>query len=253
MDSKVSAVESQSQNNQSKKGRSIAKLFFFVILILAVAATFKWTDIGSYFSREYIEDTLNRLGSFAPVGFVLFYGLATTLGVPGTILTIIGGVVFGSYLGTLLIVIGATLGASGAFFVAKFLARDFINEMFGKTPWFKKFDDGIKENGLYFVLFIRLVPVFPFNGINFASGLTKIKFRDYFIGTAVGIIPATFVFANAASKAAEAAAGGKIGAEFYVSFALLGVIAMIPLIYKRIKSKKENGGEDGDKKVDKPE
>jgi uncharacterized membrane protein YdjX (TVP38/TMEM64 family) len=244
-------VVSQSENSQSTKGRSLVKLFFFLILIAVVAATFKFTNIGSYFSKEYIESTLNSLGSFAPVGFILFYGLATTFGVPGTILTIIGGVVFGSYLGTLLIVIGATLGASGAFFVSRFLARDFINEMFGKADWFNKFDEGIKANGLYFVLFIRLVPVFPFNGINFASGLTKVKFRDYFIGTAIGIIPASFIFANAASKAADAAAGGKIGFGFYLSFALLGVIALIPMIYQRIKSKNEEKIDDTNHKVDK--
>lgn len=250
-DSKISAVVSQSRNNQSTKGRSLAKLFIFIILALAVVAAFKWTNIGVYFSREYIEATLNRLGALAPVGYIVFYSLAATLGVPGTILTIIGGVVFGSYLGTVLIVIGATLGASGAFFVARFLARDFIYESFGKTPWFEKLDEGIKTDGLYFILFIRLVPVFPFNGINFASGLTKVRFRDYFIGTAIGIIPASFVFANAASKAAEAASSGKIGAAFYLSFALLGVIALIPVVYKRIKSKKQSGEEVGDQKMDK--
>lgn len=242
---------SQTQDIQSKKGRSAARLFFFIILVLAIAAAFKWTNIGSYFSREYIEGTLNRLGHFAPVGYIVFYGLATVLGVPGTILTIIGGVVFGSYLGTLLIVIGATLGACGAFFVARFLARDYIYGMFGKARWFEKLDEGIETHGLYFILFIRLVPVFPFNGINFASGLTKVKFRDYFIGTAIGIIPASFVFANAASKAAEAASGGKFGAGFYISIALLAVLVMIPVVYKLIKSRKENGGEDGDQKVDK--
>jgi len=247
LDSKVAPVVSKSQNGQSKKGRSLTKLFFFIILALAIVAAFKWTNIGLYFSREYIETTLNRLGNLAPVGYVVFYGLASALGVPGTILTIIGGVVFGSYLGTLLIVIGATLGASIAFFVARFLARDFISDMFGKANWFEKLDKGIETNGLYFILFIRLVPVFPFNGINFASGLTKVRFRDYFIGTAIGIIPASFVFANAASKAAQAASGEKVGAGFYISFALLGVIALIPAIYKQIKSKKKSGGDDEDR------
>ncbi len=216
------------------------KLVVFIALVAAVVAVFKLTNIGVYFSQEFIQGSLDRLGPMAPVGYVAIYVVGTVLGVPGTILTIIGGVVFGSYLGTVLIVIGATIGASGAFFVARFFARDFINEMFGKTRWFKKLDDGIKEHGLYFILFIRLVPVFPFNGINFASGLTKVKFRDYFIGTAVGIIPASFVFANAASKAAEAAAGGEIGLGFYLSFALLGVVAMIPVLYKWIKARKES-------------
>ncbi len=219
------------------------KLAVLLCMVLAVAAVFKWTNIGAYFTRDNIEATLSDMGPWAPLGFVVIYAVSTVLGVPGTILTIIGGVVFGAYVGTILIVIGATIGASGAFFVARFLARDFITEMFGKTRWFGKLDKGVEDQGLYFILFIRLVPIFPFNGINFASGLTRIRFRDYFIATAIGIIPASFVFANAASKAAMAASGGTIGFGFYLSFALLGVLALTPTIYKSIKARKKKGYE----------
>jgi len=219
------------------------KLAVFVCVVLVVAAVFKWTSVGAYFTRDSIETTLNDMGPWAPLGFVLIYAVSTVLGVPGTILTIIGGVVFGAYVGTALIVIGATIGASGAFFVARFLARDFITEMFGKARWFGKLDKGVEDQGLYFILFIRLVPIFPFNGINFASGLTRIKFRDYFIATAIGIIPASFVFANAAAKAAMAASGGTIGFGFYLSFALLGILALTPTIYKSIKARGKKGYE----------
>ncbi|MGK7345471.1 MAG: TVP38/TMEM64 family protein [Candidatus Nitrospinota bacterium M3_3B_026] len=216
---------------------------------LAVAAAFKYTDIGYYFSREFIEKTLDRLGVWAPAGFVLIYAVGTTLGVPGTIMTILGGVLFGSLLGTVLVVIGATTGACCAFLVARFLARDFIAERFGSAPWFKRLDRGIKEEGIYFILFVRLVPIFPFNGLNFATGLTNVRFRDYLLGTFLGIIPASFIFVNAAAQAAEAAAGERVGPGLFVSLALLGMLALVPVAYKRYKGAgdhREGGGPDSE-------
>lgn len=229
-------VISQPSGRSGSVSPSTIKLIIFAITVLAVVAAFKYTGMDYYFSRQFVEGTLQRLGIWAPVGFIAIYAVATVLGVPGTILTVLGGVIFGSALGTFLVVVGATIGATGAFFVARFLARDFIAEKFGKTKWFKRFDEGIEAEGLYFMLFVRLVPVFPFNGLNYASGLTKIRFRDYFIGTFVGIIPASFVFVNAASKAADAAAGEKIGPGFFISLVLLGLIALLPVAYKKYKS-----------------
>lgn len=217
------------------------KLAIFIILAVAAFIAIRRTGLGAYFSQENMEALLAGFGPWAPVGYVALYAVGTMLAVPGTILTIIGGVVFGPVFGTLLIVIGATLGASGAFLIARFLARDFITQLFGAADWFRRLDDGIARYGLYFVLFVRLIPVLPFNGINFASGLTKVRFRDFFIGTFFGIIPASFIFANAASQAAGAAAGEPIGTGFYLSLALLGVLALIPVIYKKIMGGREDG------------
>ncbi len=221
-----------------KKGRSGLKLAVFVVIAATVFVIFKYTGLGYYFGREFVEGLLAKLGVWAPVSYILIYTVATMLAVPGTLLTILGGVVFGSYFGTFLVVIGATFGASGAFFIARFLARDFIQEKFGDTNWFHKLDDGIREEGIYFVLFIRLVPVFPFNGINFATGLTSINFRDYFFGTLVGIIPASFVFANAASEAVSAAEKG-LSSGFLLSLVLLGFVAIVPIAYKRFRKPKK--------------
>jgi len=243
----MSFPEAEKENNRPeglgdgvKHGNATIKLIAFVSLVVLVAFLFKTTSIGYYFSREFIENLLAQMGAFAPLGFILVYTIATVLGVPGTIITLLGGVLFGTLLGGVLVVIGATLGACGAFFVARFLARDFIAEKFGKAAWFRKLDEGMERDGMYYVLFVRLVPVFPFNGLNFASGLTKIRFRDYFIGTAIGITPATFIFVNAAAKAAEAAAGEGGGAGLYISFALLGILILAPMIYQKYKQSPED-------------
>lgn len=224
---------------------AVVKLVIFVFIALAVAAAFKYTGIGYYFGREFIETTLGRLGVWAPVGFVLIYAAGTILGVPGTIMTILGGILFGSLLGTALVVIGATAGACCAFLVARFLARDFIAEKFGSAPWFKRLDQGIREEGIYFILFVRLVPLFPFNGLNFATGLTNVRFRDYLLGTFIGIIPASFIFVNAAAQAAEAAAGEKAGPGLFVSLALLGMLALLPVVYRRYKGTRGRPEGDG--------
>ncbi len=232
-------MQNETETSPDTGGKSkgaILKLFIFIVLATALFALFKFTSLGAYFSREYIEDILKQLGAYAPIGFVVIYAVATIIGVPGTILTILGGVIFGSFLGTISVVAGATIGACGAFFVSRFLARDFVAEKFMEKQWFKKLDQGIEEQGLYYILFIRLVPLFPFNGINFASGLTSVKFRDYFIGTAIGIVPASFVFVNAASQASDAATKGEASAGFFISLALLGLLALAPVAYKKYKS-----------------
>ncbi len=227
-------------DESAKPNRSgqVARLVVLLLLVAGVIALFRYGSVGEYFTQEYLQSLLEKFGFWqSALLFVIFYAVATMLAVPGTILTVMGGVIFGSLVGTLLIVTGATIGASGAFFISRFFARDFIADKFAGKAWFIKLEKGVEEEGLYFVLFMRLVPIFPFNGINFATGLTNVKFKDYLIGTFVGIAPATFAFAHAASSAAEAAEKG-ISAGFFVSLALLGLIALVPIFYKRWKKKK---------------
>ncbi|HJM81986.1 MAG TPA: TVP38/TMEM64 family protein [Nitrospinota bacterium] len=224
------------QSHKLRKRKIYLKLATFALIITLAVAIFYTTGVNVYFQQNYLDKLVTDMGIWAPLGYLFIYIVATLLGVPGTILSIIGGIAFGPYLGTLLIVIGATLGACGAFILAKFLIRDFIENKFGNALWFKKLDDGMKNNGLNFVLFIRLVPVFPFNAINYAFGLTNVRLRDYLIGTFIGIIPASFVYANAASKASDAVIGGEIGAGFYISLILLAIIVAMPLCYKLYKT-----------------
>ena len=221
-----------------KKSGTIRLLVLFAIASVFYLV-FKYTDAGYYFQRPFIEKTLDSLGAWAPVGYVAIYSVGTLLGVPGTLLTALGGIVFGPYLGTTLVVLGATIGACLAFSVTRFLARDFVLERFGQAPWFRKMEDGIRRRGVYFVLFIRLVPLFPFNGINFASGLTNVRFIDYLLGTFIGIIPASFVFTNAAYELAGVAAGGRVGMGTLVALTLLGLLAAIPMFFGNGMEKKE--------------
>jgi uncharacterized membrane protein YdjX (TVP38/TMEM64 family) len=171
----------------AKKNTTLKLLGLLLFFALAYYIG-KHTDITSFFNREVI----NSFGALAPIIYILIYTIATTIFVPGTILTLIGALLFGTWLGTLYTVIGATCGATAAFFVARFGGRDFIAKLLkGK---FIKFDEGIEHNGFNINLIFRLIPIFPFNALNFAFGLTKIKVRDYIGSTFLGIIPGTFIY-----------------------------------------------------------
>lgn len=230
----VMAQENKNVEKPAKgPGASAVKLLLFVALGVSVACFFQYTDVGHYFSREYLQSQLTKLGIVAQaIGFLLTYILATMVAAPSTIFFILGGVLFGPLLGTVLVILGATLGASGAFLITRYLARDFVARLIHTKPWFKKIDIGVRNEGIYFVIFLRLVPFFPFNGVNFAIGLTHIRFRDFFFGTLIGIAPVSFVIVSAAAHASATLANG-LSPEFYYSMALLGLLALTPVAYRR--------------------
>jgi uncharacterized membrane protein YdjX (TVP38/TMEM64 family) len=178
------------------------------------------------------KDFINAMGFWAPAGFVAIFTIATTFGAPTSILSAMGGVIFGGAFGTALAIISVTLGATGSFLFTRYYAKEFVTRKFGGSPWFVKLNEGLNKSGLYFVMFVRVVPVFPFNGTNFAAGVTSVSFRDYFFGTLLGVIPANIIFANAASQAMEAVAGGGLDYGAILWLSLLGALVLFTAVYK---------------------
>lgn len=227
------------ETNRFFKGRPVfsaprLKIALFAALFLAAAAAARIWGMPEFLSVARLRESLDSAGFWAPAMFIAIYAAASSLGVPGTVLTIVGGVVFGKWHGTLYNVIGATLGASGGFFIARFLAGDAVARRLAGKKWFRRFNEGLDRDGLYFMLFVRLVPVFPYNGINFGAGLTKMPFRDFFLGTALGILPGAFIFTNAAAELGESAVHGfRPTSGMAVSLALLGLFALVPVFVRR--------------------
>lgn len=219
------------------------KLKFIALLAFGIAL-FYYFDLGHYLSLQNLKANRDSLQLFYKqnplamiLGFVGAYIAVVALSLPGaTILTLAGGAIFGSVKATLLVNIGATLGATLAFLVARVLLREWVEKKFGDK--LQAFHEGVSKNAINFVLFLRLVPAFPFFLVNLALGLTQIPLRTYFLGTLVGILPGSFVYANAGSNLArinslsDVASPGVLGA-----FALLGFFALLPAIYRRIKQK----------------
>jgi len=210
------------------------RLLFLILLVAAFASAAYMRAKGEHFEAGEFRRWFAGFGDWAPFIFIAAYAALATVGFPGIILTTVGALVFGRGWGTILIVIGATLGASGAFWVARVLAHDFVARRLTGKKWYDDFNAGIEKNGFYYMLFIRLIPLMPFNGINFASGITKIRFSSYFFGTAIGIIPHAFVYANAVVELGESAAHGfALSPRLILAFSLLAFFGILPVLLKR--------------------
>jgi uncharacterized membrane protein YdjX (TVP38/TMEM64 family) len=221
------------------------KKIFIVACLLLLGALFFYFDLGKYLTLSSLKENRDALVLFyesnkiAMVAiFLAIYILQTALSLPGAIvLSVAAGAVFGVAMGTIYVNIGATVGAALAFLVARYLFRDFIQKKFG--PRLEKMNRELEERGLNYLLFLRLVPLFPFFLINLGASLTKLPLRTFFIGTMIGIIPGSFVFCNAGASLATINSLSEVASPRVLgSFALLGLFALIPVIYQKIKQKK---------------
>jgi len=145
------------------------------------------------------------------LAFVALYVLASVCLVPGLILTLAGGAIFGLARGVVLVSAGSLLGASAAFFIGRTFAREWTQQRIAAWPRFRALDGALGERGLWIVLLTRLSPLFPFNLLNYAYGVTAVRPRDYIAGSWLGMLPATVLYVYAGSAAAslaQALAGG---------------------------------------------
>ncbi|RMD57532.1 TVP38/TMEM64 family protein [Candidatus Woesearchaeota archaeon] len=172
--------------------KSALKFALFLLIIALAVYTFRFSPVADNFSYERIRLFVQGFGLAGFLVFVLVYALGAALSVPGVVLTFVGALLYGKWLGTFLNLVGATLGASIAYFVAKVLGRDFVKGIMGSR--LGEFERKVEKNGFGVMLLLRLVPIFPFIGVNYAAGLTSIRFIDYFIATFVGMIPGAFVY-----------------------------------------------------------
>ena len=204
------------------------KLLFWIILIAALIAT------ANYFNVQgLLEITLNwiaGLGPWGPVTFIIIYILATILFIPGSLLTLGGGVLFGVVWGSIYVSIGATIGAGGAFLVGRYLARGWVEKRIEGNNKFKAINEAVAREGWKIVGLTRLSPVFPFNFLNYAFGVTQVSFKDYFFPTWIGITPGTVLYVYIGSLTGSLASLGTEGrartpAEW--TFYAVGLVATV--------------------------
>ena len=146
-------------------------------------------------------DQVRQLGAWAPVLFILLYIVSCMAVIPASVLTIGGGALFGVVQGSIYVSIAATLGATAAFLMGRYLARDWITRKLGAHPAFVAIDKSVAEEGWRIVFLTRLCPIFPFFLMNYAYGLTRISLRDYVLATWIGIIPGSTLFVYIGSLA----------------------------------------------------
>src|SRR5437667_593044 len=166
--------------------------------VLYVAAGIVIVLALKYFHVQHLLkaalDWIGKLGPWGPVIFVGLYVVATVLFVPGSVLTLGAGAVFGVALGSVCVSISATLGATAAFLVGRYLARDGIARKIEKNEKFATIDRAVAEEGWKIVLLTRLSPVFPFTLLNYAFGLTRVKLSHYVLASWLGMIPGTVMY-----------------------------------------------------------
>lgn len=209
--------------------RAWLRVGLFVLLVLGVGGALLASGGRVGDALELIRDTVDRAGVWGPVLFVGAYAVLTVLLVPGSPLTIASGVLFGPWLGTALVVVGATIGATGAFLWGRHLGRDAVAKLTGAR--FDRVDAWLHDRGLLAVLYLRLVPLVPFNLFNPVAGVTGVTVRDFVVGTGIGIVPGSF---------ALAALGGSFDDPtsplFLGAVALLVVLAVgAPFVDRRVR------------------
>ncbi len=192
------------KNSNNQKNNSVKFLLIAVIVASLLLA-------ARYFNvQEYIRSALawiQGLGTTGVLVFILIYVLATVLFIPGSLLTLGAGVIFGVVFGSLYVFIGATLGATGAFLVGRYLARGWVEKQIEGNQKFNAIDNAVAKDGLKMVLLLRLSPVFPFNLLNYALGITKVSLKDYFLAS-LGMIPGTVMYVYIGSLAGNLATIG---------------------------------------------
>jgi uncharacterized membrane protein YdjX (TVP38/TMEM64 family) len=173
----------------------------FIVLVLALSLIF-FSPLRESISLEKLTSTVESAKDMpsAPWIFILSYVLGVILALPGIAFMFLGGSLFGFWKGILLVIIASNIGCQFTFLISRFLGRDFISKFFNLNGFLRKISDKIDQNGFMVMLYLRLIPLFPFNLVNYASGLTNVTHRDYALGTFVGKLPAMFIYVYIASN-----------------------------------------------------
>lgn len=213
-----------------------ARLAMLVIIVVGL--------VVAYFLREYLTienltQWFDGLGWLAPVFFIIGYTVGAVFFLPGLIFTLAGGALFGPVLGTLYNLIGATMGATLAFLAARYIAHDWVSQRTGKK--LGKLVEGVEREGWRFVAFVRLVPLFPFNLLNYALGLTRIRLSHYIITSLICMAPSGAAYTYLGHVGREVASGSEgVIKKALIAMALIATVAFLGrIIMRKRKSEAE--------------
>ncbi|MEQ8208474.1 MAG: TVP38/TMEM64 family protein [Lacipirellulaceae bacterium] len=214
------------------KPRHLLRIATFAVILIALFVATRFLPIG-----KYLTDFLEYVRALEFLGYALFlvvYVAATVLMVPGLILTLGAGFVFGLLRGTILISLSSVLGAVLAFVVGRYFARGFVEQKAQDYPKFAAVDRAVEDAGFKMVLLTRLSPLFPFNALNYLFGVTNVKLRDYFLASWIGMFPGTIMyvyFGTLAKNLADLARGKYEGGTAEKLFLVAGLLVTIGVTF----------------------
>jgi uncharacterized membrane protein YdjX (TVP38/TMEM64 family) len=182
-----------------------------IVLIVAVVATVVLAGaLGLGEKLSAIREWIGSLGFFGPVVFIAIYAAATVAAIPGSALTVAAGALFGSVVGVIAVSAGSTLGAALSFLIARYFARDAISSWLSDKDKFRRLDRMTEKQGAIIVAITRLVPLFPFNLLNYGFGLTHVSFRTYVFWSWLCMLPGTILYVVGADAIVRAVREGRV-------------------------------------------
>jgi len=215
----------------------IIKRLLFLSIIIGLISSYFFFDLGQYFSLDYIKTSREQFQgvyaehTVAVIGiYFIVYVLATALALPAaTILTLVGGALFGLVTGVIVVSFASSIGAALAFVIARYLLRDWVQERFGDK--LEKINDGLEKDGPFYLFSLRLIPFFPFFVINTIIALTPMRLFTYYWISQIGMLPATLVYVNAGKELGQIESlSGLLSPSLIISFVVLGIF---PLVMKK--------------------
>ncbi len=205
------------------------KLWLIVLLVIVGGVLLRYLPVGNWLVES--QSLIKSLGPFAPIAYVLVYVITTVLMIPGSLLTIGAGGLFGLWLGFAVVVAGANIGALCAFLLARTLLRKRVARWAAGNQKFAAIDQAIGREGFKMVLLLRLSPVFPFSLLNYLLGLTTVKTSEYILANLIGMLPATFMIVYIAATASDALSAGSGGLGFWqIALRVIGLLATIAVV-----------------------
>ena len=208
------------------KIKGLGKPILLSLLLISFMVFARVFDLGV--RVDELREWILSLGTWGPLVYLLIYVAAVVLAVPGTVITILAGVLFGSFVGVILVSLGSTLGASLAFLLARFIAREPIAAKFSQSAKFKRLDRMTQDHGAIIVAITRLIPLFPFNLLNFGFGLTHVPFWTYVFWSWLCMLPWTILFVVGADTFTHALSDGQVPwSLILILFVTVVIIALL--------------------------
>lgn len=207
------------------------RILVLSILLAGIAAVIVWRD---HLSVDALIAWVGQLGWLAPLVFIACYAVSAVFFMPGLLFTLAGGVLFGPLYGTLYNLSGATIGATLAFLTARYLAYEWVAQRAGKR--LRQLVTGVEKEGWRFVAFTRLVPLFPFNLLNYALGLTNIRLSHYVITSFIFMAPSGAAYTYLGYAGREVAGGGEdVIKKVLLAIAVIATIAFASRVLLRMR------------------
>ena len=228
-----SAEKSAGQTTGKKALKNGIRLGIVAVLLAGIALAVTYRD---QFTQENLQTWIDSLGSWGPIGFMLVWPLITVLFIPGSFMTLAGGFLFGPIEGSIYTSLGANVGAVLAFLIARYLARAWVEQRVGGVV--SKIKKAVEDEGWRFVAFTRLVPLFPFNALNYAFGLTRVPLKTYILASWLFTLPGTIGYTYIGHATRQAATEGTNAVpQILGALAVFGVLLVLPMLIKRLRKR----------------